>query len=408
MRVATNVVDITPQCEVYLCGYVGEARKHPAKGVHDAPLAVSVLLEVQDVKLLFLSIDVITMGGEKAKIIKERITDVLDIDDDHIIINAIHSHSLANGFMDEGVFGTPDNPEYFSYVCEQVVNSVCELKDQLVEATASIGTCKIHGYYSKRTDASLPFEDNAAIIKFMHEDTVVAAMCNFNCHATVLGPENMLLSSDIIGEVRSLMSEELGIIPYTFTGASGDISNRQYRQGNDFAELTRVGHGIASILKKIDNYEALALGNISIKKYDHHIAYDNTLYYDEYQRGIEEAETVLAQKDISLDEWKLRTSEKTLLEEKLTKKDVDFHVRGLVIHAGDLTIVTFPGELASKFGLALRSRCRSKHFLLIGYANDYQGYFIEAEDYGKTYETKASDTPKGEVERIAEEIGDLL
>lgn len=60
------------------------------------------------------------------------------------------------------------------------------------------------------------------------------------------------------------------------------------------------------------------------------------------------------------------------------------------------------------FGLQLRKACKTKHFLLIGYANDYQGYFIEAEEYGKTYETKASNTPMGESERIAGEIGDLL
>lgn len=99
---------------------------------------------------------------------------------------------------------------------------------------------------------------------------------------------------------------------------------------------------------------------------------------------------------------------KTLLEKKLQCEKVEFHVRGVVLHLGDLTIVTFPGELASTFGLQLRRKCKTKHFLLIGYANDYQGYFMEAQEYGKTYETKASNTPVGESERIAGEIGDLL
>ena len=71
MKAATCVADITPKCAVHLCGYVGEARKYTAKGIHDHPLAVSLLLEIDGVRLLFISIDVITLGGEKAAVIKE-------------------------------------------------------------------------------------------------------------------------------------------------------------------------------------------------------------------------------------------------------------------------------------------------------------------------------------------------
>ena len=73
MKAATCVADITPQCAVHLCGYVGEARKHPAKGVHDSPLAVSLLLEIEGTRLLFVSIDVVTLGVGKAAVIKDRI-----------------------------------------------------------------------------------------------------------------------------------------------------------------------------------------------------------------------------------------------------------------------------------------------------------------------------------------------
>lgn len=408
MRVATNVANITPHCDVRLCGYVGEERKHIAQGVHDDPLAVSLLLEAEGKKLLFISIDVVTLSKSRADIIKDKICNILNISKDDIIMNAIHSHSLANGFCDEAVFGTPDNLLYFKESCERIVDSVKDLEENLCDVKAYIGTTKVHGYYSKRSDITQPFEDNAAIIKFMKEDSVVAAMVNFNCHATVLGPKNMLLSADLIGEVRRLMGEELGVIPYTFTGASGDISNRQYRQGNDFNELARVGKGVSDILKKIDHFEELHFEDLKMIPYDYHISYDNTQYFEQYQKGIDEANEVLSKPDLSLDEWKMRTSEKTLLESKLAVQNVDFHVQGKVIHFNDITIVTFPGELASCFGLQLRALCKSKQFLLIGYADDYQGYFIEAKEYGKTYETKASNTPKGYSEKIVNRIGELL
>ena len=79
MKAATCVADITPQTPVYLAGYVGEARKHPAQGVHDAPLAVSLLLETESTCVLFLSIDTLAISGEKATVIRKRIHEVIDI-----------------------------------------------------------------------------------------------------------------------------------------------------------------------------------------------------------------------------------------------------------------------------------------------------------------------------------------
>ena len=148
MKAATCVADITPKCAVHLCGYVGEARKYTAKGIHDHPLAVSLLLEIDGVRLLFISIDVITLGGEKAAVIKDKIQKILTIENDHIIISAIHTHSGANGLDDMTVFGTPDNPEYFAYVCEQITDSIQHLEQQLCEVQAYITTGKVHGYYS--------------------------------------------------------------------------------------------------------------------------------------------------------------------------------------------------------------------------------------------------------------------
>lgn len=410
MRVATRAANITPHCDVHLCGYVGEERKQFAKGVHDDPLAVSLFLEIGETKLLLISIDVITLSKSKADLIKAKICDLLKINQENIIMNAIHSHSLANGFCDEIPFGTPDNLPYFQEVSDKIIASLQGIEADLKEANIQIGTTKVHGYYSKRTDASLPFEDHATIVKFVAKDDneVIAAMVNFNCHATVLGPKNMMLSADIIGEVRKLMSEQLHVVPYTFTGASGDISNRQFRQGNDFAELERVGTGISDILKAIDHYEDITFSDMEMIPYDYHISYDNTQYFMKYQKEIDEADKILAKDDLPLDEWKLRTSEKVILESKMAMNNVDFHVSGKVIKFKDLTIITFPGELASKFGLQLRALCKTKYFLLIGYADDYQGYFIEAEEYGKTYETKASNTPIGESEKIVSKIGELL
>ena len=408
MRVSTVSVNIRPKNEVYLIGYASEERKHPASGVHDDPLAVALLIEIEQTKVLFLSIDVIMISEKKAAIIKNKIKEVLDVPYENIVISVIHSHSDPNGFNEIGPLCLWENEEYFLYATQCIIDGIDGMEKNLVNVKAEIGTTNIHGYYSNRNDIHKAFDDNASIITFKNQDKIVAAMLNFNCHSTVLGIKNMLVSSDLTGEVRTRIAKELGVIPYTFTGASGDISNRQYRQGNGFEELQRVGKGVATCLKEIQSYEEIDLHPVSIKEIGYEIEYDNTLLYPAYTKALETAKATLQRTDISADERKLRTSEVVILEDKLTIKHVHFPVNCKIITMGDITIVTFPGELASCFGLALKKACKSKYFLCIGYADDYQGYFIEESEYGKCYETIASMTPKGESERIIERIGDLL
>ena len=46
--------------------------------------------------------------------------------------------------------------------------------------------------------------------------------------------------------------------------------------------------------------------------------------------------------------------------------------------------------------------------LVIGYADDYNGYFVSAEDYGKTYESMVSDMIEGETEKMIDKLKDCL
>jgi hypothetical protein len=55
------------------------------------------------------------------------------------------------------------------------------------------------------------------------------------------------------------------------------------------------------------------------------------------------------------------------------------------IAIGDVAVVTAPGELQTKLGLAIK-RAGHTHFtrtLLAGVSNDYLGYFVSAADYGQ-------------------------
>lgn len=70
-----------------------------------------------------------------------------------------------------------------------------------------------------------------------------------------------------------------------------------------------------------------------------------------------------------------------------------------------MVFATFPGELASELGAYIRESFAGtgKHPVVIGYANDYQGYFVAAHTYGGTsYESYVTQMPKGWTEKMLE------
>jgi len=409
MRVATKIINIRPNKDVYLVGYNSKERSVPAIGVHDDPYATALLLEVDHQLLLFISLDVAIIHESKASVIKTEIMRYISIPSENIVINTTHTHSGPSGFDDfDKMSGIPDNSDYFKDAVTRIIDGIKNIEKDLVEVNAVIGSTKVEGYYSNRNDINRPYNDKVTIIKFMDKEEIcVAAMCNINCHATVLGPTNQYISADLMGKVRDLLSETLGVKPYMFSGAGGDVSNRLYRKGNDFNELDRVGNGITAILNNIVHYQPLQLNQCKITDIVYTVNYDNNQYFDTYSKKIEMNEALL-KTDMSFDDRKLRTSELGALKEKMKKEKIHFDVKSKVIQLGDLTLVVFPGELASVFHRKLEADCSTPYFLIIGYANDFQMYFIEEEEYGKHFETIVSDLPKGESEKIVKQIGTLL
>ncbi len=292
MKAASAFAKITPRGEFYLVGYFNDIRKLPAVGIHDDPYVNLMLIETGNSKLLFIAIDVCIVSKGKIDPIKLQLAEKLSIPYENITINSIHSHSCANGF-DDGRISPKDNPEYLKYVMGIILNTALSLPEKLVEVKAEYLKTNVRDWYSNRSDKTKAFDDEAIIIRFRNkEEQVIGSFLNFNCHATVVGPFNRYLTTDMIGEVRRNLTGFVGIMPYTFTGASGDLGNRQFGQGNDFNELFRVGAGIANKIKK-GSFQPISMEGFELRLFDYHVSYDNSKHYTEYQAKLEEVKNAL-------------------------------------------------------------------------------------------------------------------
>lgn len=398
MRVASTTVDITPRGTFWMEGYIHPIRKEPALGVHDTPIAVLLLVEQGGSEVLFVSLDVCIVTADETAAMRSGLAACLGIDEERIVISSIHSHSCANGFEGASSMGITTTPGYVQLVTGLVIEGATSLRSRMADAEPELLATHVRGWYSNRNDAERPFDDEVYALRFRTVDgAIVGAMLNFNCHATVVGPTNRLLTSDVIGGVRSELAEWVGAVPYTFTGASGDLGNRQFRQGNDFAELRRVSNGIAGEIMKA-SFERVELEAPKVWHFTHHVCYENERFYPEYQQQLDAVLDVLAGNP-TFDEKKLADTEKEMLEQQLRRGHMEFDIAMTVIDFGALAFVTFPGELASDLGAYIKASFGGRRVVVIGYANDYQGYFVPEADFGGTsYESYVTQMPCGWIE----------
>ena len=185
-------------------------------------------------------------------------------------------------------------PGYEDLVTGLVVQAASRLSERLTEAKPEILSTRINGWYSNRNDKNKPFDDQAFIVRFVADDgSVVGAMQNFNCHSTVVGPFNRLITSDLQGSVRALLAPWVGITPYAFTGASGDLGNRQFRRGDGFDELQRTAVGISAEFMR-GSFEPVELGVPTVREFIHDVDYDNRQFFARYKELLNEAKQTLA------------------------------------------------------------------------------------------------------------------
>ena len=404
IKVATTCVRITPTGVFYMDGYGSDERRLPALGVHDDAYAVLLLVEVDGTRTMFVSLDVCNINRSRTERLRELLCEALEIDDEHLVVSTIHSHSCPTSLREGGITGkeTLGWPEM---VCGLVVQAATLLPDELVEASCEVLRTHVRGWYSNRNSKDKPFDDEVFVVKFVDAAGVtVAGMLNFNCHATVVGPKNRYLTTDVQGAVRARIADWIGVVPYTFTGASGDLGNRQFRKGNDFAELARVSCGIANEIMR-GSFEPIELSAPAVSVFHQDIDYDNTVYWPSYREKVAEAQAVLDDPEASFDAKKLARTEVTRLTERQQIERIAFPIDMRTYDFGSVVFVTFPGELGSTLGMRIKAMFPGKVAIVIGYANDGQGYFVPAGDFGLGYESFVTKLPEGGIEKVLDAFG---
>lgn len=398
---------ITPAGEFFPCYMCGHAiRTEKAKGIQDDLYTIATVLKINDETLIFVSVELIGFTAEGSDLLISYFSEKYNTPKDHVYISFVHTHSGPE-YDVNGIFSKERTaiPGYLEWVEEQIKVNVAKCFEQgFTESKASFTVTSIDGFYGNRNGIDKPCDKDITRILFRDmNNKPVGCICNFTCHPTVLGPQNLYISPDLAGYLSRHIEEKLGCECMMMQGAAGDMSNRHYRQGNDQKELERTGNGIIDQLFADENWQDLNMDSVKIDRYHFERTFDKDLEKKKAQLKATEERLANAK---NFDEKKVFTSALAHAKREVENFTPTFSMSMdcYYLQLGELSIFTMPAELFSRFGIMIKKAMGNKCNIFWGYNHSSVGYLYNKEDAGESFESIASDIPAGTTELIVDEI----
>lgn len=401
MNVGIAQQGIEPRTPIWLGGY--RNRTERSTGVLDRLLVTVLVLEIEDNCICMLCYDIAAIDADVSMQLRVLVHGQYGIPVENVFIETTHNHSGTTirflGYEEDCEEG------YLEYVIGRSMLAVQEALESKETVRAFFREGEINGFYGNRNDPDGIADKGVRIIDFRDAEGVnKATIINMSCHSTVLGPANSLVSSDLFGYVRDRYEEEFGSKVYMMNATGADLSNRNYRQGADAAELKRIGSGVYEQIRIIEGETELRLDRCVIKQNNQMLHYvpDSEMLDRAY------ANYIVEQDSPDPDVRKLAISALSARKGLRVDEAKDEMVWAHVLDFGDLALVTVPGEMFSKTGIDIRTASPFPVTLIMGYTNGYVGYMVEEGVYGKYFESFTTQMPKGFPEQFAQGAIDIL
>ena len=407
MKIAVRQIDVTPEVPVFLGGYV--QRHAPFEKVHDPITATVIVLNVKGEKLVWVTADI---GGGSSNVIDGIINCLKDkglvISRDHLVVGGTHTHSgpnLRGKIGDENY--RQQEADYLNELCRRIANAIIEAYDQPgTEVIARYSDVIIDGLYSNRNDKNKLSDKHEYMIGFFDENQQLVAIYHLmSHHCTVVGPQSMDCSADLFGALRKRLQDHFGCPVFMAQGNAGDMGNRQYRDGNDFAALDRLADNLyAQIINKYHWHDIDMDGfryERAVYQARYHLDYSGyAAKYEEYKARLAVATDVDMIKHLT--GWVAMAARKM----SLPPEDVCVDMPAEILTMNELQIVLVPGELGSILGLRIKEASKAKLCFVWGYVNGCDlGYMIEKEAFAtESQESQVTNYVPGICDEYIEEI----
>jgi len=244
--------NISPPPGIYLIGY-GDRTKGNL-GVHDDLTATALALDDGLHRAVIVACDLLAINEHTVARIQAQTGS-------NVVICCSHTHSGPVTYA--GQRSPRKNREYINYLVGQIVKTVREALENLQPArlTLAQGEADIainrrerkpDGHIEIGLNPTGPIDRSLSVMQAQSLDgNPIVTLVNFQCHGTVLGPKNLLVSADWMGAMRKKVEQVSGGLVMYLQGATGDLNPDHDWGKDDFPAVEAIGLRIAVQVEQI-------------------------------------------------------------------------------------------------------------------------------------------------------------
>ncbi len=371
----------------------GMIRSRPSQGVHDPLFARAVAIaEGADPggTWVLVSVDVCALDEGTSRTVRDRAQASTGIPAEQIVIAATHTHS---GPATLGIF-TPRESGYVDEIVPRLVQVIEQAARGCRPARVSTGSgsegtishyrrlladdghvvMNWETWPAERIIGPLGSPDpEVGVVRITAGDPAgrpIAVLFNHAGHPNILSGDNLLLSGEYPGLACRLLEEELGCPALFFNGAQGsvDIDGLHHR---DWDGWERAG---AALARSVRETALSPAGGNGVRGATERYAIPGRRITDAEARWAEE---VLSRTGGSVEPMAdgIGDDYKALLYRRLRDAGPqDIRVEQACIAIDDCALLSFPGELYTEIGQAIKAASPFGRTYIIGLANGYTGY----------------------------------
>jgi hypothetical protein len=332
------------------------ARGYPATGVHDPLFARALAFGEAERPFVCVVCDLVAVDELLVQAVRSAVPEAT------VWLSATHTHSGPEVGGELAVHGLDASVR--ERIAAGAIAAARRALESMRPVSATWTSVGVDDVATNRAHPEAPVDLRLDLLRLSAADSF-AVLGTFDCHPTVLGPDNLLITADLNGAFCRRLESKLGGSAFVTlaTGAAGDISTRHTRHAQDFDEVDRFAG----------------------------------LLVDRAYRALCEAESVRLDGPVVTDD---RVS-------LPNRNHLTICASLSVAKLGEVTLAAVPGELFNRLGCAIRQAGR--HVLLLGYTNGYIGYIPTREAYAHEldYEVQVTRLAPGAGEKLVEAIVSL-
>jgi putative membrane-bound dehydrogenase-like protein len=249
-------VDITPSYPIRLSGYA--ARKTESDRVVSRLYAKALAIGSDpEHPAVLITIDTTGFPLTLRDEIVARLKRAHHLDESHITLCASHTHTAPclDGFLPT-LFGEELPPEHRAHIAQYTRELTDALEKVALDALRNRKPAHLSwgkgraGFAANRRTAGGPVDQEVPLLLVMDRDNKLrAALANYACHCTTLGPETNRVCADWAGYAQEYLEQDYPGAEFLVAIGCGADANPQPRTGVGFAQ--QHGHEIEQAVKEI-------------------------------------------------------------------------------------------------------------------------------------------------------------